>query len=130
MPAISFISSATAILHQGCTPIFCDVDLENYCLCQKTSKKKFQKNESRHLFILLDHLVICKKLKIAKNKIKIIEDCSQAHGTYYNGKKLELWKYFMFSFYATKHMTTGEGGILCTNDKKIFNFCKSFETME
>ena len=32
----------------------------------------------------------------------------------------------MFSFYATKHMTTGEGGILCTNDKKIFNFCKSF----
>ena len=66
--------------------------------------------------------------KIAKkNKIKIIEDCSQAHGTYYNRKKVgSFGNISCFSFYATKHMTTGEGGILCTNDKKIFNFCKSF----
>ena len=69
-----------------------------------------------------------KIVKIAKkNKIKIIEDCSQAHGTYYNGKKVgNFGNISCFSFYATKHMTTGEGGILCTNDKKIFNFCKSF----
>ena len=130
VPAISFISSATAILHQGCTPIFCDVDLENYCLCPKSFKEKISKKTKA---VMPVHFAgsscnMQKIVKIAKkNKIKIIEDCSQAHGTYYNGKKVgSFGNISCFSFYATKHMTTGEGGILCTNDKKIFNFCKSF----
>ena len=66
--------------------------------------------------------------KIAKKyKLKIIEDCAQAHGTKYFGKKVGTFgEISCFSFYATKHMTTGEGGILCTDDKNIHDFCKSF----
>ena len=134
VPAISFISSATAILHQGCTPIFCDVDLENSCLCPKSFKEKISKKTKA---VMPVHFAgsscnMQKIVKIAKkNKIKIIEDCSQAHGTYYNGKKVgNFGNISCFSFYATKHMTTGEGGILCTNDKKIFNFVNLLETME
>ncbi len=40
VPAISFVSTATAVLHQRCTPIFCDVNLENYCLSTKDLEKK------------------------------------------------------------------------------------------
>ena len=61
-----------------------------------------------------------------KNKLKIIEDCSQAHGSKYRGTKVgNFGEISCFSFYATKHMTTGEGGILCTNNK-IRDFCSSF----
>ena len=43
VPAISFVSSATAILHQGCIPIFCDVNLENYCMCPTSLEKSITK---------------------------------------------------------------------------------------
>ena len=69
-----------------------------------------------------------KIIKISKKyNIPLIEDCAQAHGTKYHGKMVgSFGKIACFSFYATKHMTTGEGGILCTDDKKVHDFCKSF----
>ncbi len=130
VPAMSFISSATAILHQGCTPIFCDVDIKNYCMDPKSFEKKISKKTKA---VIPVHFAgsscnMNKIIKIAKKyRIKIIEDCSQAHGTKLNGKLVgSFGNISCFSFYATKHMTTGEGGILCTNDKKIYSFCKSF----
>ncbi len=130
VPAISFVSSATAILHQGCKPVFCDVDIRNYCICPKSLEKKITKKTKA---IIPVHFAgsSCEMNKITKiakkNKIPIIEDCAQAHGTKYYGKTVgSFGKISCFSFYATKHMTTGEGGIICTNDKNIQNFCKSF----
>ena len=67
-------------------------------------------------------------LKIAqKNKIKIIEDCAQSHGSKYKNKKVgSFGEISCFSFYATKHMTTGEGGILCFQKKKYNLIAKKF----
>ena len=130
VPSISFVSTATAVLHQNCTPIFCDVNLENYCLSIDDLQKKISKKTKA---IIPVHFAgsscdMKKMMKIAnKNNIKIIEDCSQAHGTkFYNKKVGSFGEMSCFSFYATKHMTTGEGGILCTNNKNIFRYCKSF----
>ena len=130
VPSISFISSATAILHQGCKPIFCDVKLDNYCLDSKSLESKITKNTKA---IIPVHFAgsACEMAEITriakKYKLKIIEDCSQAHGTKIKNKKVgSLGDISCFSFYATKHMTTGEGGILCTNSKKINDYCKSF----
>ena len=130
VPAISFVSSATAILHQGCKPVFCDVDLENYCMCPVSLEKKISKKTKA---IIPVHFAgssceMKKIIKISKKyNIPLIEDCAQAHGTKYHGKMVgSFGKIACFSFYATKHMTTGEGGILCTDDKKVHDFCKSF----
>ena len=124
VPAISFVSSATSILHQGCTPIFCDVDMQNYCMCPESLEKSITKKTKA---IIPVHFAgsTCQMQKIVsiakKNKLKIIEDCSQAHGSKYRGTKVgNFGQISCFSFYATKHMTTGEGGILCTNNKKIY----------
>lgn len=130
VPAISFVSSATAILHQGCVPIFCDVDINNYCMCPKSFKEKITKKTKAVIPVHFGGSS-CNMLEIKKiakkNKIKIIEDCAQAHGTKFNNIKVGAFGHVScFSFYATKHMTTGEGGILCTNDKKIYDYCKSF----
>ena len=132
VPAISFVSSATAVLHQGCTPVFCDVDISNYCMSPESFKKKITKKTKA---VIPVHFTgsscdMSKILRIAKkNNIKVIEDCAQAHGTKIQGKNVGTFgDISCFSFYATKHMTTGEGGILCTNSKKIYNFCKSFRS--
>ena len=62
-------------------------------------------------------------LKIAKKyKLKIIEDCAHALGSHYGGKHLgNFGSTGSFSFYPTKQITTGEGGMLVTNDLKLFN---------
>ena len=132
VPAISFISSATAVLHQGCKPIFCDVNLDNYCIDTDSLEKSITKKTKA---IIPVHFAgsACNMreiVKIAKKyKLKIIEDCSQAHGTkIFNRQVGSFGDTSCFSLYATKHMTTGEGGILCTNNKKIYDFCKSFRT--
>ena len=110
------LCSATAILHQGCIPIFCDVNLENYWMCPISWEKSITKKTKA---IIPVHFAgssceMKKIIKIAKKyKLKIIEDCAQAHGTKYYGKKVGTFgEISCFSFYATKHMTTGEGGIL------------------
>ena len=66
--------------------------------------------------------------KIIKGKnIKIIEDCAQAHGSEFKNKKVGTFgDISCFSFYVTKHMTTGEGGILCFNSKKYEKISKMF----
>ena len=132
VPAISFISSATAVMHQGCKPVFCDVDLDNYCMSIDSLKKKITKKTKA---IIPVHFAgsACNMREILslarKKRLKVIEDCSQAHGTkIYNKKVGSFGDASCFSFYATKHMTTGEGGVLCTNNKKIYEYCKSFRS--
>ena len=130
VPAISFMSTATAVLHQNCTPIFCDVDLDSYCLDIEDFKKKITKKTKA---VIPVHFAggsceINKIKKIAKKKnIYVIEDCAQAHGTKFKNKKVgSFGDISCFSFYATKHMTTGEGGILCSNNKSFISKAKSF----
>ena len=130
VPAMSFISTATAVLHQRCKPIFCDVNLNNYCMSPDSFKEKIT-NKTKAVIPVHFAGSSCDMNKISRiakqNNIKVIEDCSQAHGTKYFGKTVgNFGEVSCFSFYATKHMTTGEGGILCTNQKKIYEYCKSF----
>ena len=122
VPAMSFISTATAVLHQRCKPIFCDVNLNNYCMSPDSFKEKIT-NKTKAVIPVHFAGSSCDMNKISRiakqNNIKVIEDCSQAHGTKYFGKTVgNFGEVSCFSFYATKHMTTGEGGILCTNQKK------------
>ena len=130
VPAISFMSTATAVLQNGNIPIFCDVNKDDYCLDPQDLKRKINKKTKA---IILVHFAgnVCEInpiLKIAKkNKIKIIEDCAQSHGSKYKNKKVgSFGDISCFSFYATKHMTTGEGGILCFQNKKYNLIAKKF----
>ncbi len=130
VPSISFMSTATAVLHQGCVPIFCDVKIKNYCMDANDFREKITKNTKA---VIIVHFAgssceVDKIIKIARQKkIYVIEDCAQAHGTKFKNKKVgSFGDVSCFSFYATKHMTTGEGGILCTNKKKIAENSKIF----
>lgn len=123
----SFIATANAILYVGARPIFADIDEKSFnidpdkveeIICN--SREKIKALIIVHLFgnpCQMDRIVyICKKYDIL-----LIEDCAQAHGAEYNGKKVGTFgKVSIFSFYPTKNITCGEGGIIVTNDEEIY----------
>jgi len=118
----SFVASANAILYVGAKPVFADIDPLTYNIdpkkieCAITGKTKA---------ILVVHIFgqpaeMDPILKIAqKHHLKIIEDACESLGATYKGRMAGAFgESAVFAFYANKQMTTGEGGIIVTNNKK------------
>ncbi len=128
IPPLSFIATASTILMCGARPIFSDIDEETYTLDSKMVKKVLSPKTSILMPVHLYGQTADMKplLEIAEKKdIAVIEDAAQAHGAAYNGKKAgSLGDAACFSFYATKTMTTGEGGMITTNDDEVADKCK------
>lgn len=120
----SFIISASCVLNLGLKPIFADVD-HNGNLCIEEIKKVYSKKVKAIIAVHLNGLScdldpILKFTK--KNKIFLIEDCSQAHGAIYKGKKVgSFGDISTWSFCQDKIISTGgEGGMISTNNKKLW----------
>ncbi|MCX5781175.1 MAG: DegT/DnrJ/EryC1/StrS family aminotransferase [Elusimicrobia bacterium] len=121
----SFIATSNSILYCGAEPVFADIDPETYNLSKDSAEEAFKKHKDIKA-ILLVHLygLPCEMDSFLKLKEKynfiLIEDCAQAHGAEYNGKKVgSFGDSSAFSYYATKNITTGEGGIVLTNNSEI-----------
>ncbi len=124
VPTLNWSSDIYSIFQNNLNPIFCDINLNNLSLdLSKLDKKKGQK--AKYMFLthaqgfnglskeLLD---FCKK-----NEIHLIEDVCESHGAVFNKKKLGTYGIISnFSFYYAHHMTTIEGGMICTNNREIY----------
>ena len=128
VPSFTIISSVLCVVKNGLKPILVDTDINNWNMCVDQVLKKINK-KTLAVFIthaqgfngLNDHLL--KELK--KRKIHLIEDVCESHGAKHKNKKLGSYGLVSnFSFYYAHHMTTIEGGMICTNDKKIFEISK------
>ncbi len=127
----SFIVSASCILNLGLTPVFADVD-NNGNLNAKEISKIYSKKIKAIIIVHLNGLAcdLDPIIKfVNKNKIFLIEDCSQAHGAKYKGKPVGSFGHIStWSFCQDKIISTGgEGGMISTNSKKIWEFCWSFK---
>ena len=115
VPAFSFAASANAIALTGATPIFVDINHQTYNLDPTQLKDKITKQTRAILVVHLYGLPADMEeiMKIAKtNNLLVIEDSAQAHLADINGKPVGTFgDAAAFSFYPTKNMTTGEGGI-------------------
>lgn len=123
----SFMASTSAILHAGLKPVFIDIGHDFNVDVEKIEEKITPKTRA----ILPVHLFgnPCEMdaiLSLAgKYKLSVIEDACQAHGAECHGKKAGTFgRLGCFSFYATKNITTGEGGMIVTNDKNLYEFLK------
>ena len=131
VPARSFFSSASCIVNTGNRPIFADVDLVTQNISVEDITKKITKKTKAiicvHLAGLPCNMEVIKKLA-NQNKLKIIEDCSQAHGASINNKPVGSYgDVSTWSFCNDKIISTlGEGGMISTNKKQIYNFCRSY----
>ena len=126
VPDLTFVATANVVLQVGATPVLVDIDDETLNI----STESIIKNISRKTKAIIPvHLAgtpcdMQKIMKIARsNSLKVIEDCAHGIGTSYNKKHVgNFGNAGCFSFYPTKNLTTIEGGMVITNDKKIANF--------
>ena len=133
IPAFSIISTALCVLKCNLKPILVDCDLHTWNVNSEDVIKKISKKTSA---IIITHIYglpvnLSKIIKIAKKKkIKIIEDAAEVIGLKYKKKVCgSFGDLSTFSFYANKHITTGEGGMIVTNDKRLNAKCKSLRNL-
>ncbi len=134
IPDFTMIAPALAIAYQGAKPIFVDAEPKTWTINPKKIEEKITK---RTKAILPVHIYghpcdMDPILRIARRyDLYVIEDAAEAHGALYKGKKAgSFGQINAFSFYTNKVVTTGEGGMIVTNDKKLYeraqwlrNFC-------
>ena len=122
--ALTFASTVNSIINSGATPVLADVEYETQNIDPIQIEKKINKKTKA---ILIVHFAgrVCEMNKIMKISKKynlpIIEDCAHAIESKYNNKHVGTFGTFgCFSFYATKNLSIGEGGMLLTNSKKLY----------
>lgn len=127
VPAFTFLASADVILMVGAKPVFIDIDLKTYNIDINRIKSAITPRTKTIIVVhLYGHPAEMKKIvSIAKeHNLKIIEDCAQAHGAMMGSRKVGSFGVGCFSFYATKNMTTGEGGMITTDSDKIASLAR------
>jgi dTDP-4-amino-4,6-dideoxygalactose transaminase len=124
VPTMTFAATADAVTYCGAKPILVDVNKNNFNISPEQIKKKINKKTKAIIPVHyggqacnMDEI-----LKISKKfKLKIIEDCAHALGSKYEQMKCgNIGDMGCFSFYPTKIITTGEGGMITTKNKKLF----------
>ena len=126
IPDLTFAATANSVLQTGATPVLADIDEETLNISAESIIKNIN---TKTRAIIPVHLAgtpcdMQKIMRIARsNSLKVVEDCAHGIGTSYNKKHVgNFGNAGCFSFYPTKNLTTIEGGMVITNDKKIANF--------
>ncbi len=118
----SFIASANTILHTGAKPVFADVNYDDFNIDTEDVERKIT-DKTKAIVVVHLYGQSCDMKRIREicetHNLKLIEDACQAHGAEYEGKRVGSFGTGCFSFYATKNMVTGEGGIITTDDDKV-----------
>jgi perosamine synthetase len=121
--AFSFISSGNCILFQNAKPVFADINPRTFNIDPSDVAKKITAKTKAlipiHMFGQPAEMDTLKEIA-EDHGLALVEDAAQAHGAKYKGQKAgSIGDMGCFSFYATKNMTAGEGGMITTNNKKL-----------
>ena len=118
----TFIATSNSILFTGARPVFVDIEEETFNIDPDRIQERITGKTRALLPVhLYGHPADMKAImEIAEDhKLLVIEDACQAHGAEFNGKRVGSFGTGCFSFYPTKNMTTSEGGMITTDDKRI-----------
>ncbi|MCE5170668.1 DegT/DnrJ/EryC1/StrS family aminotransferase [Paenibacillus profundus] len=128
--AYSFIATANVIVHVGGIPLFADIDETTLNISADSIEQILQEHVGVKAIVIV-HLFgqSCDMDKITeianRHRLLLIEDCAQAHGAEWKGRKLGTFgDAGAFSFYPTKNMTTAEGGMVVMKDEKAAGFAR------
>ncbi len=123
LPSFTFVATAEAVVLAGGKPVFTDIDPETYNLSPSAVEKSLTKKTKAILPVdLYGFSADMKPLKeiAAKHGLALIEDAAQSHGTTYAGKPAGSFAdAACWSLYASKNMTSGEGGVITTDNDEI-----------
>jgi perosamine synthetase len=128
VPSLTFVASANAVRYTGATPIFADVDPDTWCIDVDDAARLVT---PRTKAIMPVHLyghpaaMAAVNALAAAHDLHVVEDAAEAHGAAIAGRIVGGWgELGSFSFYANKIITTGEGGMLTTNDPDLAARCR------
>ena len=132
VPPLTWISDISSVLFTKFTPVFCDINLKNFSFNIDTLKTLITP-KTRAIF--LTHVLginglTQELLDLCKEKnILLIEDVCESHGTTFKGQKVGSYGFASnFSFYFAHHMSTIEGGMICTNDNHFYQICRALRS--
>jgi perosamine synthetase len=124
IPDLTFVATGSAVKYIGAKVVVVDIDKDTLCICPKAIKKAITSKTKAIIPVhLYGHPANMEEInKIAKeNNLFVIEDAAEAHGAEINGKKVGgLGDAGVFSFYGNKIITSGEGGMITTDDKELY----------
>ena len=133
IPPYTFIATSSIVLETNCVPVFVDIDPDTYNLDPANIEAAITK---RTKAIIPVHFAgqACDMDKIMaianKHNIRVIEDACHGHGAEYKGKKLgSIGDAGCFSFQSSKNLTSGEGGMVVTNDEKLYDMMNSLRNV-
>lgn len=133
MPTFTIISCAMAVTKAGANPILIDSDIYTWNMNVDEIEAKITPKTKAIMIVHLYGLPIQvdKVLTLAKKyNLNVIEDAAEMHGQTYNGKHCgSFGDISIFSFYPNKHVTTGEGGMVVTNDEKLAERCRMLRNL-
>jgi perosamine synthetase len=124
LPDLTFVATANAVTYVGATPVMVDVDKDTLCICPDAIRKAITPKTRAIIPVhLYGHSADMIKInEIAKEfNLVVIEDAAEAHGAVLNGQKVgSFGNCGVFSFYGNKIITSGEGGMITTNDEVLY----------
>ena len=133
IPSFTMIATAFAVCYTGAKPVFVDADKDTWNIDVNKIEEKITPHTKAiipvHVFgNTCDMDAICTIAK--KHNLYIIEDAAEAHGAEFGGKKTGSFSDIAsFSFFANKNLTTGEGGMVVTDNEEFYKKCKYFKNM-
>lgn len=123
VPSLTFGSTATAVVHQGGVPVFADIDRELYTLDHRDLERCLSDRTVAVMPVhLYGHPAEMDEIMAfaAEHDLAVVEDAAQAHGATYREEVVgSIGDVGCFSFYATKNITSGEGGMITTDDDEL-----------
>lgn len=133
IPPYTFIATATIVIEANCVPVFVDIDPDTYNLDSSKIEAAITPKTKAIIPVHFAGLA-CDMDKImdiaATHNLYVIEDTAHAHGGEYKGKKLgSIGHAGCFSFQSSKNLNAGEGGLIVTDDEKLFDMMNSLRNV-
>lgn len=131
VPPLTWISDIASVLQSEMIPVFCDISLKTLALDEKELEKCDKDAKSVFLTHVLGYNGITDGILkwCEENNVLLIEDVCESHGTIFRGKKAGSVGYASnFSFYYAHHMTSIEGGVVCTDDESLYQTIRMFRS--
>ncbi len=123
VPSFSFAATANAVAMSGATPVFADIDRGTFCLDPDSVAERVTHRTAAIMPVhLYGQLADMRRLRevAGRQGLLLVEDAAQAHAATLDGVPAGAWgDLAAFSFYATKNLSTGEGGMVVSNDEKV-----------
>lgn len=131
VPPLTMAATCLSVLQANATPVFADVDIETWQISPESVRRKITPKTKAIISVALyggspDYY----ELKRAAGNIPLIEDNAEAVGTTYDGQKIGgFGEFSSYSFQSSKHLTSGEGGMLCTNSMELADNARKIQSL-